>query len=55
MKRVILFVLTNLAVMLVLTVVLSLLGVNRYLGAQGLNIGMLLTFAAGTGFGNPRR
>ena len=51
MKRVVLFVVTNLAVMLVLGVVASLLGVNRYLTANGLNLGMLLGFAAVMGFG----
>lgn len=42
MKRILLFVLTNLAVVLVLGVVASLLGVNRYLTANGLNLGALL-------------
>jgi heat shock protein HtpX len=51
MKRIFLFVLTNLAVMVVLGVVSSLLGVNRYLTANGLNLGMLLGFAAVMGFG----
>ena len=51
MKRVILFVLTNLSVMLVLSVVVSVLGLNRFLTSQGLNLGMLLIFAAIMGFG----
>ena len=51
MKRVVLFLVTNLAVVLVLGVVASLLGVNRYLTANGLNLGMLLGFAAVMGFG----
>ncbi|RVT53573.1 protease HtpX [Rubrivivax albus] len=51
MKRVALFIVTNLAVMLVLGVVASLLGVNRYLTANGLNLGMLLGFALVMGFG----
>jgi heat shock protein HtpX len=51
MKRIALFVLTNLAVMLVLGITASLLGVNRYLTANGLNLGMLLGFAAVMGFG----
>jgi len=51
MKRIALFVLTNLAVMVVLGVVASLLGVNRYLTANGLNLGALLGFAAVIGFG----
>jgi heat shock protein HtpX len=51
MKRIVLFVLTNLAVMLVLGITASLLGVNRFLTANGLNLGMLLGFAALMGFG----
>ncbi len=51
MKRIVLFVATNLAVMLVLGVVASLLGVNRYLAGSGLNLPMLLAFAAVIGFG----
>ena len=51
MKRILLFVLTNLAVVVVLGIVASLLGVNRYLTPQGLNLGMLLAFAAVIGFG----
>ena len=51
MKRILLFVVTNLAVMLVLGIAASLLGVNRFLTANGLNLGMLLGFAALMGFG----
>ncbi len=51
MKRIVLFVVTNLAVMLVLGIAASLLGVNRYLTANGLNLGALLGFAALMGFG----
>ena len=51
MKRVLLFIATNMAVMLVLGIAASLLGVNRYLTAGGLNLGMLLGFAAVMGFG----
>ena len=51
MKRIVLFLLTNLAVMLVLSVVLSVLGVDRYLTANGLNVGMLLVFSLIVGFG----
>ena len=51
MKRILLFVMTNLAVVVVLGVVASLLGVNRYLTPNGLNLGMLLDFAAVIGFG----
>ena len=51
MKRILLFVLTNLAVMVVLGVVASLLGVNRYLTANGLNMSALLGFSLIMGFG----
>lgn len=51
MKRVILFLATNLAVMLVLGITASLLGVNKFLTANGLNLGALLVFAALMGFG----
>ena len=51
MKRIFLFILTNLAVVMVLGVVANLLGVNRYLTAQGLNLASLLVFASIFGFG----
>jgi len=51
MKRIFLFLATNIAIMLVLGVSASLLGVNRYLTANGLNLGALLGFAALMGFG----
>jgi heat shock protein HtpX len=51
MKRIFLFVLTNLAVVGVLMVVTSLLGVNRFLTANGLNLTMLAGFALVMGFG----
>ena len=51
MKRVILFLATNLAIMLVLGITASLLGVNKYLTANGLNLSMLLAFSAIMGFG----
>ncbi len=51
MKRIVLFVLTNLAVVVLLGIVASLLGVNRYLTANGLNLGALLGFALIMGFG----
>ena len=51
MKRVILFLATNLAVVLVLSLVTSLLGVNRFLGGSGLNVSALLVFASIMGFG----
>src|SRR4051812_2429876 len=51
MKRVILFIGTNLAIMLVLGISASLLGVNKYLTANGLNLGTLLMFSGLMGFG----
>lgn len=51
MKRIFLFVATNLAVVVVLGIVANLLGVNRYLTANGLNLGQLLGFALVIGFG----
>lgn len=51
MKRIFLFVLTNVLVVAVLGVVASLLGVNRYLTSNGLNLGALLGFALIMGFG----
>jgi heat shock protein HtpX len=50
MKRIVLFLVTNLAVMLVMSVTLSLLGVNRYFTANGLNMGALLVFSLVVGF-----
>jgi heat shock protein HtpX len=50
MKRVFLFLVTNLAVMLVLSVTLNVLGVNRFLSAEGLNVGMLVVFSGVVGF-----
>jgi heat shock protein HtpX len=51
MKRIVLFVVTNLAVMLVLGIAASLLGVNRFISGSGLNLGQLLGFALIMGFG----
>ena len=51
MKRILLFLATNMAIMLVLSLMASLLGVNRFLTSNGLNLGMLLVFAALMGFG----
>ncbi len=51
MKRILLFVLTNVMVVAVLGVVASLLGVNRFLTPNGLNLGALLGFALVFGFG----
>src|SRR5438034_10044408 len=50
MKRIFLFLLTNIAVMLVLSVVTSVLGLNQMLAANGLNPGALLVYSAVIGF-----
>ncbi len=51
MKRILLFLATNMAIVLVLSVTMRLLGVEPYLNANGLNLGALLIFAAVLGFG----
>src|SRR5690606_27213398 len=50
MKRIFLFLLTNVAVMLVLTTSMNVLGVGRYLTANGIDYTQLLIFAALIGF-----
>lgn len=51
MKRVFLLIATNLAVVLLLTVVASVLGIDRVLEEGGINFNALLVFAAVFGFG----
>ena len=51
MKRILLFVLTNVAVMAVLLITTRLLGVDRFLTANGLNMGALAGFSLVMGFG----
>jgi heat shock protein HtpX len=51
MKRIFLFLATNMAIVLVLSITMRLLGVEPYLNAQGLNLGSLLIFAAVMGMG----
>ncbi len=51
MKRVLLFLATNLAIVLVLSVVAQLLGIDRYLAARGGQLSQLLVVAALFGFG----
>ena len=51
MKRIFLFVLTNLAVMAVLLITTRLLGVDRFLTANGLNMTALAGFSLVMGFG----
>ena len=50
MMRIVLFLATNLAVLLVASVTLSLLGVDHYLSGTGLNLTSLLIFCAVFGF-----
>jgi heat shock protein HtpX len=50
MKRLFLFLATNLAVLLVMSVTLRLLGVDRFLYASGLDVGALLIFSLVVGF-----
>jgi len=50
MKRILLFLATNIAVMVVISVIVSLLGVDKFLTAKGLNLPMLLVFSAVVGF-----
>lgn len=51
MKRVLLFLVTNLAIVLTLSISMRLLGVEPYLTERGLNLNALLIFAAVMGFG----
>ncbi|HEX7052728.1 MAG TPA: protease HtpX [Burkholderiales bacterium] len=51
MKRVFLLIATNLAVMLVLSIVVSVLGFDRWLAAEGIDYVSLLWFSAIFGFG----
>jgi len=51
MKRIVLFIVTNLAVVLVLGIAANLFGLNRFISANGLNLGQLLGFALLIGFG----
>ncbi|MES2025095.1 MAG: protease HtpX [Pseudomonadota bacterium] len=50
MKRIFLFIATNIAVIAVMSVVLSLLGVDRFITQAGLNLPMLLAFSLVVGF-----
>lgn len=51
MKRIFLFLITNMAIMLVLSITMRILGVEPYLNANGLNLGALLAFAGIMGMG----
>jgi len=51
MKRIFLFLVTNIAVLLVLSVVISVLGVDQWLSAEGIDYRSLLVMSAILGFG----
>ena len=51
MKRMVMFLVTNIAVLFVLSIVVQLLGADRFLTAQGIDLGSLLVFSAVIGFG----
>src|SRR5258707_5109521 len=51
MKRILLFIATNLAVVLLLSVIASVLGVDRFLTQNGLDLQSLLWFSMLMGFG----
>lgn len=51
MKRIALFLATNLAIMVVLGIVVSLTGANRFMGEAGLDLPTLLMYSAIMGFG----
>lgn len=50
MKRIFLFLLTNIAVLVVISIVVRVLGLDRALAANGLDVGGLLVFSAVVGF-----
>jgi heat shock protein HtpX len=50
-KRIFLFIVTNIAVVLTLTIILSILGRGRYVGPGGLDVGALATFCFVWGMG----
>jgi heat shock protein HtpX len=51
MKRIALLIATNIAIMVVLSIVVSVFGLDRYLTREGLNLQALLVFSAVLGFG----
>jgi heat shock protein HtpX len=51
MKRIVLFLATNIAVLLVLSVIVQLLGIDQFLTAEGIDYTTLLVFSAVIGFG----
>ncbi|MDH4396335.1 MAG: protease HtpX [Limnobacter sp.] len=51
MKRIVLFLVTNMAIMLVLGITVQVLGINQFMAGGNLNLTMLLAFSAVMGFG----
>ena len=50
MKRIALFIATNLAVMVVIGLITSVFGLNRYIGPNGINVGTLMMYSLVVGF-----
>ncbi len=50
MKRIVLFLLTNVAVLAVISIIVGVLGLDRFLTAEGLDLPSLLAFSAVVGF-----
>jgi len=50
MKRILLFLLTNIAVLAVISIVVQVLGIGRFLTEEGIDFGALLAFSAVIGF-----
>ncbi|HLS87251.1 MAG TPA: protease HtpX [Burkholderiales bacterium] len=50
MKRIVLFLATNIAVLVVLSVILNVFGIGRFLTAEGIDVTSLLVFSAVVGF-----
>ena len=50
MKRIALFLLTNIAVLVVISIIVNVLGLDRFLTAEGINLSGLLVFSAVVGF-----
>jgi len=50
MKRIVLFLVTNIAVLLVLTIIMQVFGIGQFLTEQGIDYGALLVFSAVIGF-----
>ena len=51
MKRIVLFLATNVAIMVVLGITVHVLGLNQFMAGGQLNLSMLLAFSAVLGFG----